>query len=212
MIEMNEPTIIDNPSSLINPKAMATDYLYEEMVLAGFGGQGILLVGKLLAQTAMRAGLEVSYMSSYGAEVRGGTANCMVVVSNRPIACPVVNAPHSLVICNKASLSKFAPRLQHGGLLVFNSSLIQQVHSVPHGVDVIGVPAEEIAIEAGSVKSANMVMLGAYVGRRGHLSVEQVAEALPDVLAERHHKTIPVNTEALRRGAEFALCHMGSAT
>jgi 2-oxoglutarate ferredoxin oxidoreductase subunit gamma len=186
---------------------MAADYLYEEMVLAGFGGQGILLVGKLLAQTAMRAGLEVSYMASYGAEVRGGTANCMVVVSNRPIACPVVNAPNSLVICNKASLSKFAPRLRPGGLLVFNSSLIENVHSVPDGVDVIGVPAEEIAIEAGSAKSANMVMLGAYVGRRGHLTADQVAEALPDVLAQRHHKTIPVNTEALRRGAEFACCH-----
>ena len=186
---------------------MAADYLYEEMVLAGFGGQGILLVGKLLAQTAMRAGLEVSYMSSYGAEVRGGTANCMVVVSNRPIACPMVNAPNSLVICNKASLSKFAPRLRPGGLLVFNSSLIQNVHSVPDGVQVIGIPAEEIALEAGSVKSANMVMLGAYLGKRGHLSPEQAAEALPEILAERHHKTIPMNAEALRRGAESALCH-----
>lgn len=184
------------------------DYLYEEMVLAGFGGQGILLVGKLLAQTAMQAGLEVSYMSSYGAEVRGGTANCMVVVSNRPIACPVISAPNSLVICNKASLSKFAPQLRPGGLLVFNSSLIPNVHSVPEGVDVIGIPAEELAIEAGSPKCANMVMLGAYVGRRGYLTAGQVAEALPDVLAPRHHDTIPVNTEALRRGAEFACCRV----
>ncbi|HNS19060.1 MAG TPA: 2-oxoacid:acceptor oxidoreductase family protein [Sedimentisphaerales bacterium] len=186
---------------------MATSYLYEEMVLAGFGGQGILLVGKLLAQTAMRAGLEVSYMASYGAEVRGGTANCMVVVSNRPIACPMVNAPNSLVICNKASLSKFAPRLRPGGLLIFNSSLIQNVHSVPDGVQIIGIPAEEIALEAGSVKSANMVMLGAYLGKRGHLSPEQAAEALPDVLAQRHHKTIPVNTQALRGGADYARSH-----
>ena len=186
---------------------MATDYLYEEMVMAGFGGQGIVLAGKLLAQAAMRAGLEVTYMPSYGAEVRGGTANCMVIVSNRPIACPVVSAPNSLVICNKASLSKFAPRLRPGGVLVFNSSLIQKVHSVPEGVEVVGVPAEELAIEAGSSKSANMVMLGAYVGKRGHLSPQQVAEALPDILAERHHKTIPTNTEALRRGAEFVLCH-----
>jgi 2-oxoglutarate ferredoxin oxidoreductase subunit gamma len=186
---------------------MAAGYLYEEMVLAGFGGQGILLVGKLLAQTAMRAGLEVSYMASYGAEVRGGTANCMVVVSNRQIACPVVNAPNSLVICNKASLSKFVPCLRPGGLLVFNSSLIQNVHSVPEGIEVIGVPAEEIAIEAGSAKSANMVMLGAYLGKRGHLTPEQVAEALPDVLAQRHHKTIPVNAQALRRGADYAISH-----
>ena len=186
---------------------MTTKKLYEEMVMAGFGGQGIVLAGKLLAQTAMRAGLEVTFMPSYGAEVRGGTANCMVIVSNRQIASPVVSTPNSLVICNKASLSKFAPRLRPGGLMVFNNSLIQNVHSVPDGVEVTGVPAEEIAIEAGSPKSANMVMLGAYLGKRGHLSPQQAAEALPEVLAERHHKTIPVNAEALRRGAEFVLCH-----
>ncbi|MBN1505208.1 MAG: 2-oxoacid:acceptor oxidoreductase family protein [Sedimentisphaerales bacterium] len=190
----------------MTPSAIATS-LYEEMVMAGFGGQGIVLAGKLLAQTAMRAGLEVTYMPSYGAEVRGGTANCMVIVSDRPIACPVVSSPNSLVICNKASLSKFAPRLKPGGLLVFNSSLIQAVPSVPDGVDVIGIPAEDLAIQAGSPKSANMVMLGAYLGKRGHLSPEQAAEALPDILPERHYKMIPPNTEALRRGADHALRH-----
>ena len=186
---------------------MMADYLYEEMVMAGFGGQGIVLAGRLLAQTAMRAGLEVTYMPSYGAEVRGGTANCMVIVSSKPIACPVVSTPNSLVICNKASLSKFAPHLKPGGLLIFNSSLIQSVDSVPDGVEVIGVPAEEIAIESGSPKCANMVMLGAYLGKRGHLSPDQAAESLPAILAERHHKTIPMNAQALRRGADFALCH-----
>ena len=175
--------------------------------MAGFGGQGIVLAGKLLAQAAMRAGLEVTYMPSYGAEVRGGTANCMVIVSSKPIACPVVDNPNSLVICNKASLSKFAPRLKSGGLLIFNNSLIQNVHSVPDGVEVVGVPAEDLAVEAGSSKSANMVMLGAYLGRRGHLSPEQAAEALPDILPERHYKMIPTNAEALRRGAAFAACH-----
>jgi len=186
---------------------MAAEYLYEEMVMAGFGGQGIILAGKLLAETAMQAGLEVTYMPSYGAEVRGGTANCMVTVSNRPIACPVVSAPNSLVICNKASLSKFAPRLKPGGLLIFNSSLIPSVDSAPDGVEVIGVPAEELATAAGSPKTANMVMLGAYLGKRGHLSPEQAAASLPAILAERHHKTIPMNAEALRRGAAFALGH-----
>ena len=195
-------------SEIRNPKSeIATGSLYEEVVIAGFGGQGIILAGKLLAQAGMRAGLEVTYMPSYGAEVRGGTANCMVIVSNKPIACPVVGNPNSLVICNKASLSKFAPRLKPGGLLIFNNSLIRNVHSVPDGVTVIGVPVEEIAAQAGSPKSANMVMLGAYLGRWGHLSPQQAAEALPDVLAERHYKTIPINAEALRRGAEFTLCH-----
>jgi 2-oxoglutarate ferredoxin oxidoreductase subunit gamma len=182
----------------------STNGLYEEVVIAGFGGQGIILAGKLLAQAAMKAGLEVTYMPSYGAEVRGGTANCMVILSNKPIACPIVSAPTALVICNKASMSKFAPRLRPGGQLIFNSSLIEAVHSVPDGVQVIGVPAEEIAIQAGSPKSTNMVMLGAYLGVRGPLTAQQTAEALADVLAERHHKTIPANSEALRRGAEFA--------
>jgi 2-oxoglutarate ferredoxin oxidoreductase subunit gamma len=182
--------------------------LYEELVIAGFGGQGIVLAGKLLAQTAMRAGLEVTYMPSYGAEVRGGTANCMVILSKEPIACPVVSAPSSLVICNKASLNKFAPRIRPGGILIFNSSLIQSVDCAPDGVEVLGVPAEEIALASGSPKCANMVMLGAYLGKRGHLSPEQAAESLPDILAERHHKTIPMNTQALRRGADFVLCHV----
>ena len=124
----------------------STNGLYEEIVIAGFGGQGIILAGKLLAQAAMKAGLEVTYMPSYGAEVRGGTANCMVILSNRPIACPIVSAPTALVICNKASLSKFAPRLRPGGQLIFYSSLIEEVHSVPDGVQVIGVPAEELSL------------------------------------------------------------------
>ncbi len=181
--------------------------LYEEVVIAGFGGQGIILAGKLLAQAAMQAGLEVTYMPSYGAEVRGGTANCMVIVSNEPIACPVVSAPNALVICNKASLSKFAPRLSRGGVLIFNRSLISDVHSVPDGVEVVGIPAEELALESGSAKTANMVMLGAYLGKRGHLTAEQAAAALPHVLAPRHHKMIGANTEALRRGAACALGH-----
>ena len=176
-------------------------------VIAGFGGQGILSMGLNLAEAAMRGGFNVTYLPAYGAEVRGGTANCMVIVSSRPIACPVVSAPNSLVICNKASLSKFAPCLKRGGLLIFNNSLIQSVDCAPDGVEVIGVPAEEIAIESGSPKCANMVMLGAYLGKRGHLSPQQAAEALPDVLAERHYKTIPINAEALRRGADCALCH-----
>ena len=181
--------------------------LYEEVVIAGFGGQGIIMAGKLLAQTAMQAGLEVTYMPSYGAEVRGGTANCMVIVSDEPIACPVVNAPSALVICNKASLSKFAPRLHPGGVLIFNRSLITDVHSVPEGVEIIGIPAQELALEAGSPKTANMVMLGAYLGRRGHLSPDQATASLPDVLARRHHNMIGANTDALHRGAAFVLGH-----
>lgn len=183
---------------------MAKDGLYEELVIAGFGGQGIILTGKLLAQAAMKAGKEVTYMPSYGAEVRGGTANCMVIVADKRIACPVVGRPDSLIVMNKASLSKFAPRLKEGGLLIMNSSLIDTEPQLDDSIEIVPVPADELAVELGSQKSANMVALGAYLQKRGYLNQDIVAQALPDVLAERYHKTLPVNISALRKGAEFA--------
>ena len=176
----------------------------EEIVIAGFGGQGIMLAGKLLAQTAMNAGKEVTYMPSYGAEVRGGTANCMVVISESEIACPVVGSPDSLIVLNKASLHKFGPRLKKGGLLIMNSSLIDETPELDSSIEVISIPADELAVELGNKKSANMVALGAYIQKRGHLSIETAAKALPVTIAERYHNTLPVNTEALKRGAEFA--------
>ena len=141
--------------------------LYEEIVIAGFGGQGIILAGKLLAQTAMKAGKEVTYMPSYGAEVRGGTANCMVIISDKPIACPVVGQSDSLIVMNKASLSKFGPRLRAGGLLVWNSCLISSEPKVSEGVDVVAVAADD----AMGVDRASGRAIGALEGRvalRGH--------------------------------------------
>ncbi len=183
---------------------------YEEIVIAGFGGQGIMLAGKLLAQTAMRAGKEVTYMPSYGAEVRGGTANCMVVIADREIACPVVSEPDTLIVLNKASLNKFGPRLKDGGLLIMNSSLIDSEPELDASVEVVAVPADEIAVELGSHKSANMVALGAYLQKRGGLTPGNAAEALPETIAKRYHKMLPVNTDALHKGGEFArsCCHV----
>ncbi len=183
------------------------DKFYEEVVIAGFGGQGIILAGRLLAQTAMKAGKEVTYMPSYGAEVRGGTANCMVIIADEPIACPVVGSPDSLIAMNKASLEKFGPHIKNGGLLVMNSSLIDDEPKLDDIVEILKVPADEIAVQLGNAKVANMVALGAYLSKRGHLTADAAADALPDVLAERYHKTIPINTEALRRGAQFAQNH-----
>lgn len=178
--------------------------LYEELIIAGFGGQGIMLAGKLLAQTAMNCGREVTYMPSYGAEVRGGTANCMLVIADNEIACPVVGKPDSLVVMNKASLNKFSPILKNNGLLIFNSSLIDIEPDVDESIEVIRLPADELAVELGSIKAANMVALGAYLQARGFLDIESAIQALPEILAERYHKTLPLNSEALRRGAQFA--------
>jgi 2-oxoglutarate ferredoxin oxidoreductase subunit gamma len=185
---------------------MGSESLHEEIVVAGFGGQGIVLAGRLLAQAAMCAEMEVTCMPSYGAEVRGGTSHCKVIFSHRPIACPVCSEPDSLLAMNKASLNKFGPRVKPGGLLLYNSSLIHTAPVSDHDVETVAVAADEIAVELGSPKSANMVMLGAYLRKRGLLTTEQAAAALPDVLAERYHMTIPVNTEALGRGAELVAC------
>jgi 2-oxoglutarate ferredoxin oxidoreductase subunit gamma len=183
---------------------VAKNSLHEEVIIAGFGGQGVILAGRLLAQTAMNAGKEVTFMPSYGAEMRGGTANSMVVIADEPIASPLVSRPDSLIAMNKASLNKFAPTVKRGGLLILNSSLIDSKPDVDKSIDILAVPADDIAIELGSQKSANMVALGAYLQRQGLFSTDAAVKSLPGVLAQRYHKTLPVNAQALRRGAEFA--------
>ena len=176
--------------------------LYEEVIIAGFGGQGIILAGRLLAQTAMEAGKEVTYMPSYGAEVRGGTANCMVVIAEKEIACPVIGNPSSLIVMNKASLDKFAPRLRKGGLLVMNSSLIDTEPQVDDTICVLAVPADEIAVGLGNPKVANMVALGAYLQKRDLFGADAAAKCLPQTIAKHYHHTLQANTEALHKGAE----------
>ena len=126
------------------------------------------------------------------------------MISDEPIACPIVASPDSLIAMSKASMKKFAADVQAGGLIVYNSSLIDNPPKLDSSVQVIAVPVDRLAVELGSPKSSNMVAIGAYLGIKGILSVEQAAKSLADVLAERYHKTIPVNSEALRRGAEFA--------
>ncbi len=186
---------------------MKTNGLCEEVIIAGFGGQGIILAGRLLAQAAMKTGKEVTYMPAYGAEMRGGTANSMVVIADDPIASPLVSKPNSLIAMNKASLNKFAPRVRTGGLVILNSSLIDSEPEVDKTIDVLAVPADEIAVELGNKKCANMVAMGAYLQKRNLFGADAAAACLADVLAARYHKTLPVNREALRRGAEFAETH-----
>ena len=180
------------------------DGSFEEVIIAGFGGQGVLMAGRLLAQTAMKAGKEVTYMPSYCAEVRGGTANCMVVIAEAEIACPLVANPSSVIAMNKASLDKFAPRIKDGGLLIINSSLVDEEPELNPSIDVLRVPASDSAVDLGNLKAANMVALGAYLQKKHILSPDAAAQCLADVLAKRYHKTIPLNTKALQRGAEFA--------
>jgi 2-oxoglutarate ferredoxin oxidoreductase subunit gamma len=192
------------PAGTLERLKVTQNGFYEEVIIAGFGGQGVILAGRILAQTAMNAGKQVSFMPSYGAEMRGGTANSMVVIADEPIASPLVSRCDCLIAMNKASLNKFAPSVKNGGLLIMNSSLIEGIPDVDESIDISAIPADGIAIELGSQKSANMVALGAYLQRRGLFSIDAVVKSLPGVLAKRYHKTLPVNAEALRAGAEFA--------
>jgi 2-oxoglutarate ferredoxin oxidoreductase subunit gamma len=176
--------------------------MQSEVMFAGFGGQGILLSAKILAHTAMEAGYEVIWIPSYGPEMRGGTAYCMVIMSDRPIGSPIVKNPLHLVAMNRPSLEKFAPVVKPGGVVLINSSLIP-VQSGRDDVDEIMIPVNDIAIEAGSVRSANIVALSAFVARSGILPIENLRESVKKEFA-RKAKLIPLNMDAIDRGVQAA--------
>lgn len=148
-----------------------------DVVMAGFGGQGLMAIGKILAKAAMHQGRNVTWMPSYGPEMRGGTANCVVVIDDEPVASPVVQHAQAAIVMNKQSIDKFEPTLVSGGLLVINTSLIDR-HAERSDLRVVELAANSVAEEEGSGKSANMVMLGAYVGASGAVLAEEVEYAI----------------------------------
>jgi len=175
--------------------------MQNDVVMAGFGGQGILLIGKMLAYAGMREGKEVSWLPSYGPEMRGGTANCTVVISDRPVGSPVIQSPQAVVAMNLPSLDKFEPDVRSGGLLLINTSLIDRKAS-RDDLTVIEVPANEIANELGNRRGANMVALGAYLGATGAVSVDGIVEVIRATFAAKPG-VIDVNITALQRGLEI---------
>lgn len=177
--------------------------MHEEIIFSGFGGQGALFAGQLLAYAALDSGLHVTWIPSYGPEMRGGTAHCTVVVSDEPIGSPLVRRPLSVVALNLPSFEKYEPLVKPGGLLVYNESLIP---ARPSRTDIryVAVPANEIAEELGNVRQANVVLLGAYLAVTGLLPLEAVELALDNHLPERQRKFLESNKEALRRGAAYA--------
>ncbi len=175
----------------------------KELIIAGFGGQGVMLMGQVLAGAGMFEGKEVSWLPSYGPEMRGGTANCHVIVSEERIGSPFVSSPDVVVAMNLPSMDKFAPQLKEGGLLIINSSLID-TEPERKDIRVIKIPANELAAEVGSDRAANMVALGAIIEKVKIVEVDSIIESLKENLPERHHKLIPLNEEALKRGMEAA--------
>ncbi len=173
-----------------------------EIIISGFGGQGILFAGQLLAYAAMDQGLEVTWIPSYGPEMRGGTANCTVIVSDEEIGSPLVRNPKVVVAMNRPSLDKYDPLVKPGGLLIINSSIIDQT-SGRKDIQVVRVPANEIAEKIGDRRMTNMVILGALLANLPILPLEALEKALAEHLPERHHKLLPLNYQALREGAKY---------
>ncbi|MCP4899584.1 MAG: 2-oxoacid:ferredoxin oxidoreductase subunit gamma [bacterium] len=172
--------------------------MQNDVVMAGFGGQGILLIGKMLAYAGMGEGKEVSWLPSYGPEMRGGTCNCTVVISDRPVGSPVIQSPRAVVAMNLPSLDKFEPNLKSGGLCLINSSLIER-GAERDDVTALLVPANEISNELGNPRGANMVALGAYVGATEAVSLDSLEGVVRETFAAKP-KVIDVNIEALKRG------------
>jgi len=170
-------------------------------IFAGFGGQGVLSMGLNLAQAAMLEGKNVTYLPSYGAEVRGGTANCTVAISDEDIASPIASAPDFVVVMNQPSLVRFQNQVESGGTLFMNSSLIN-IEVLRGDIDIVSIPANSIAEELGSPRSANMVMLGAFTKKSNLVSLSSVIKGLKGALKNKQ-KLIAVNQDALKVGYDL---------
>ena len=176
---------------------------YQDVIIAGFGGQGVMLIGNLLAQAGMEHGLEVSFIPVYGAEMRGGTANCTVVMDEHAIGSPLVREPLSTIILNEPSLTKFQPRLHRDGVQVVNASLVDK-GLLDASLRTVYIPVNDMAHELGNVKMANMVALGAWLKATGALPLVEVQETIKRVTSAHYAKLIPVNEKALEAGYTFA--------
>lgn len=174
--------------------------MLEQCIFAGFGGQGTLLIGKFLACAGLMEGKEVTWLPSYGPEMRGGTANCSVVVSDDPIASPVLSMADCVIAMNTPSLEKFEANVNPGGKLFINSSIIEK-KATRTDIDVYYVPCNEIADQLGNPKVLNMAMLGAFLEATNVVKVDSVLDALLYKLGEKKAKLIPLNRQAIEMGA-----------
>jgi 2-oxoglutarate ferredoxin oxidoreductase subunit gamma len=178
--------------------------MQSEIVIAGFGGQGVLFAGQMLAYAAMESGRDVTWIPSYGPEMRGGTANCTIIISDEEIGAPLVRFPTAVLAMNLPSLDKFEPLVKPGGILIVNASLIDRPVE-RDDIDVVTIPATELAESLGGKRLANMVMLGALLGKRPVLLMESLKSAMGRHLPERHRHLLDMNMEALDEGQGYVL-------
>ncbi len=176
--------------------------MQKEVQFAGFGGQGILVSAKLLAKAAMKQGSQVAWVPSYGPEMRGGTAYCTVVISDKIIGSPIIKEPSHLVAMNRPSLEKFESFVKPGGIILINSSLIP-VESKRDDVDEMIIPVNDVAIKVGNVKCANIVALSAFAARSELVDMDILRDCIKEEFASKA-KLIPMNMEAVDQGIEVA--------
>lgn len=174
-----------------------------EIVIAGFGGQGVLSMGQILAYSAIMQNLEVSWMPSYGPEMRGGTANCIVILSEKKISSPIVTKFDAAIVLNQPSMDKFAEKIKSGGFLLYEKGSILHP-SERKDIEILGIDAGAEAVKLNNTKIMNMIMLGAFLKRKPIIEFENVLKGLAKALPERYHNLLPLNEQALKKGMELA--------
>jgi len=175
--------------------------MFQGVIMSGFGGQGIISGGIMLAYAGMLDGLNVTFFPAYGAEMRGGTANCSVVISTDPVASPVVGSPDTLLVMNEPSLARFESALKPGGLMIINTSLVAS-RPKRKDIKVIEVPVNDIAESLGNIKAANMVMLGAFAKKTGAIKLDTLKNNIKKVYPRANEAMVALNKNAIDKGAE----------
>jgi len=175
-----------------------------DVFIAGFGGQGVLLAGNLLAYAAILEGKNASFFPAYGVEKRGGAAMCTIIIADGEVGSPVIGNPSCSVFLNQTSLDKYGEKVKPGGICIINSSLVDTSAFARPDIEVICMPMNQIAQELGDQRMVNMVAVGAYVAKTGAVRLASLTDALKSVLPERNHKFIPANVNAIEAGAKLA--------
>ena len=184
--------------------------MQKEVIISGFGGQGALFAGQLLAYTALEQGLHVTWFPSYGPEMRGGTAHCTIILGDEEIGSPIVKNPTGIIVMNIPSLDRYEQLVESGGFLVVNTSLVDRIPE-REDIEVILVPAIDIAEKLGDKRMANLVLLGALMDRMGTLSIDQIGESLGRHIPEHRRNLLEANLKALAKGAELAQAQLQAA-
>ena len=180
----------------------------EKLIVAGFGGQGVLMIGKMAAMSGMENGMEVSWLPAYGSEMRGGTATCSVNISDSPIDSPMILNPTTLIVMNLPSLIKFEPAVQPSGRMIVNSSLVEQ-EPVRTDIEIYKVPFYDLAAQAGNERGMNMLVAGVYAAISGTITLENLYTAIEHAFEGGKAKFIPGNQEMAKVGYNYGMEHFG---